>query len=190
MVVAHKSDLFHLRAAEGWLDLGSPTEALAELRLINPALRSHPDVLAFKWEVAANVKDWDQCLNLGNALIYCAPKDQRGWIAVCQTLYFTEHYPEAYDLAIAKLPEFNDQWQFLYELACYAALIGELDQARAFLQRAMEFGDAKHLRRLALEDPDLVPLKLGRKLRKNRAFRTPRPARTLRASNRSRRSSR
>ena len=39
------SDLHHLRAAEGWLELGSPAEARSELTHISAKRLDHPDVL-------------------------------------------------------------------------------------------------------------------------------------------------
>ena len=42
-------DCHHLRAADGWLELGSPAEAEAELALIAPEHQRHPDVLEMRW---------------------------------------------------------------------------------------------------------------------------------------------
>lgn len=38
-------DVHHLRAAQGWLELGNHLEADKELERITPQLRAHPDVL-------------------------------------------------------------------------------------------------------------------------------------------------
>jgi hypothetical protein len=38
-------DIHHLRAAQGWLELGNHLEANEELEKIAPALRAHPSVL-------------------------------------------------------------------------------------------------------------------------------------------------
>jgi hypothetical protein len=46
-------------AAEGWLELGSPTEANEELEKIAPRLRAHPDVLDIRWQIYAAAERWD-----------------------------------------------------------------------------------------------------------------------------------
>ena len=43
------SDLHHLRAAEGWLELGDWHSANEELENVTRELRAHPDVLAMRW---------------------------------------------------------------------------------------------------------------------------------------------
>jgi predicted Zn-dependent protease len=51
--------LFHLHAAEGWLDLGMHVEAFDELEAVEPLNRSHPAVLLMRSRVylAANKPD-------------------------------------------------------------------------------------------------------------------------------------
>ena len=41
-------DSFHLKAAEGWFELGNHLEANEELEKIAPKLRVHPDVLEIR----------------------------------------------------------------------------------------------------------------------------------------------
>ena len=41
-------DIFHLRAAESWLELGDAVSAAGELEAISPAERAHPAVLAIR----------------------------------------------------------------------------------------------------------------------------------------------
>jgi uncharacterized protein HemY len=59
----------HLRAAEGWLELGNPHEASEELENIAPRLRVHPDVLEIRWRIYAAAERWDACLDLAVAVV-------------------------------------------------------------------------------------------------------------------------
>jgi hypothetical protein len=43
-------------------------------------------------------------------------------------------------------------------MARYACQLGEIEEARAFLARAVELGDPGKVKLMALEDPDLAPL--------------------------------
>ncbi len=45
-----------------------------------------------------------------------------------------------------------------YNLACYACQLNRLDEARQWLGRAREIGDADEINRMALADEDLKPL--------------------------------
>ncbi len=45
-----------------------------------------------------------------------------------------------------------------YNLACYTAQLDDLKAAWQWLEKAFELGDAKKLKLMALEDPDLQPL--------------------------------
>jgi hypothetical protein len=45
-----------------------------------------------------------------------------------------------------------------YNLACYDCQLGNLKEARQWLEKAFDIGDSKRLKLMALDDPDLEPL--------------------------------
>ena len=49
-------DSFYLDAAQGWLGLGDHVQANEELEQISPTMRAHPDVLAVRYDVKANIE--------------------------------------------------------------------------------------------------------------------------------------
>ena len=59
-------------------------------------------------------------------------------------------------LEAAKL--FPDDDIIQYNLACYCAQLGPPDAAQAHLDKSYEFGDAKQIKLMALDDDDLKPL--------------------------------
>lgn len=148
----------HLRAAEGWLDLGAPAEAHAELDLIEPEGREHPDVLHLRWQIHRKTKEWECCFQFAQSLTEKAPEDPRAWTAMAQTLYFTSRIQEAYDLAVSKITTFPTHWPLYYDAACYACLTGRLGQAKQFLQLASALGDESEVKRMAAQDVDLKDL--------------------------------
>jgi hypothetical protein len=152
------SDALHVRAAEGWLELGNHVEASVELGQITPEHRAHPDVLNLRWLICQRAKDWNSCMEVARSLTDNYPSDPRGWVALAETLYFEKHYQDAYDLAVSKITTFPQYWPLYYDSACYACLTGRLEQAKQFLQLAMAYGEASAVRRKALEDPDLTSL--------------------------------
>ena len=52
---------------------------------------------------------------------------------------------------------FPKVWTIPYNLACYCAQLGRLDECRDWVKRAMAI-DAGTVRRAAIDDPDLKPL--------------------------------
>jgi hypothetical protein len=59
----------HLRAAEGWLELGNAAEATGELEQIAPALQSRPEVLAIRWQIHARERNWEKCVEVADLLV-------------------------------------------------------------------------------------------------------------------------
>ncbi len=54
---------------------------------------------------------------------------------------------------------FPDDSMIQYNLACYCAQLGQLDAAKEYLGKSYDLGDAKQIRRMALDDDDLKPLR-------------------------------
>jgi len=153
------ADQHRLRAAEGWLDLGNATEALAELDSLSAEVLGHPDVLNVRWQICRKAKQWETCYQVATRFTQVAPNDPRAWTSLAQTLYHTARVPEAYDLATSKITKFPKYWPLYYDAACYACLTGRLQQARQFLQLASALGDESEVKQLAAHDPDLDALR-------------------------------
>jgi putative SOS response-associated peptidase YedK len=62
-------DSIHLRASEGWLELGNHLEANEELEQITPEMRAHPAVLCLRYENYAKGKKWDGAAEIARALV-------------------------------------------------------------------------------------------------------------------------
>lgn len=153
-------DTHYLSAAMGWLELGNPAEARAELARINLAQQDHPDVLEVRWLVAAEEQRWEEGLQIAEVLVQRAPKRSSGWL---HRAYALRRVPDGSVLKAwnALLPAFDlfpKQPTILYNLSCYACQMGELDAARLWLKRAADVGGKDKIKRMALEDADLEPL--------------------------------
>ncbi len=70
----------HLLAAEGWLELGNPGEAKLEMDGISPKGRVHPEVLQLRWEICAKLKQWGECVDIGETLTRVDPERVVSWI--------------------------------------------------------------------------------------------------------------
>ena len=151
----------HLRAAIGWLELGNHVEAGEEIARITPALLDHPDVLEVRWAVCAAGASWDAALAVAETLVGIAPERSSGWVHRAYALRRSRG--GGLQLAWAALrpafEKFPKEDVIPYNLACYSAQFGRLDEAWEWLHKAMESaGDVKAIKERALADSDLQAL--------------------------------
>jgi tetratricopeptide (TPR) repeat protein len=149
-------DRRHLEAAEGWLGLGDWNSAGDELKLISPGMQTHPDVLRVRWDVCARSGDWETALEVGREISKAAPTLAFGWIQTAFALHELKRTTKARETLIGVLALFKRDWNVHYNLACYDAQLGNLDEAMGWLERALILNP--NARALALEDEDLKPV--------------------------------
>ncbi len=151
-------DSMHLLAAQGWLELGDPSEAAADLNRVSAAGREHPDFLEMQWQLFVRNKQWLDALRVAEAICRLAPESPFGWIHRSYCLHELRRTQEAWDALLPTAERFPKEWLVCYNLACYACQLGWMDQARAWFRRALQRGDSREIERLAATDPDLKPM--------------------------------
>ena len=151
-------DLFFLSAAVGWMELGNKSEARGELERISEQNREHPDVLELKWALAADEKEWASCVEIGEAMIRVAPDREFGWVHRSYALHEMGRTGDAWNALLPAVQKFPDEFLIPYNLACYAAQMNNLDEARFWLSKAVILGTAAKVRVMGLKDKDLKPL--------------------------------
>lgn len=149
-----------LLAASGWLELGCPTEALAELESLSESNRHHPDALELSWLVHAELRNWVEALAVATKLVTVAPERPAGWL---HRAYAIRRVPEgglqrAWELLLPAFERFPKETLIPYNLSCYACQMGQLEESRKWLRLALRIGDPKSIKRMALSDDDLRSL--------------------------------
>lgn len=153
-------DLHHARAAQGWLELGNPAEAEAELENISHPQLNHPVVLEIRWETSAKQAKWDLAKDIARTIVAESPDDASGWLHLS---YATRRatggsVQDAWDVLLPVGNRFPKVALVSYNLACYACQLGKPIVAWKWLQKAFESGDRDHFKFMALHDSDLQPL--------------------------------
>jgi len=154
-------DTHHVRAAQGWLELGNHVEAGEEIARVRAESLNHPEVLEVRWEICAAGRSWEAALQLAELLVSVAPGRASGWV---QRAYAMRRIKDGgLQLAWAALRPAFDKFPKVdtipYNLACYAAQFGRLDEAWDWLHKAMEAaGDIARIKARALADGDLERL--------------------------------
>jgi tetratricopeptide (TPR) repeat protein len=151
-------DSFHVSAAQGWMELGSPAEAQVELDKVAAEFQTHPEVMALRWEILSVGRNWEAALEVAAGMIHTAPHDPVGWFNRSYCLHELKRTDEARDNLLRVVDKFPLSGTMRYNLACYECQLGHLDQARSWLRKAFDLGDPAEMKSQALRDPDLRPL--------------------------------
>jgi tetratricopeptide (TPR) repeat protein len=151
-------DQHHLRAAQGWLELNNTPEAQKELEQIAPEFHDHPEVLDVRWRICAYTKNWEGCVELAEAGIQLDPHRPDGWIHRSFALHEMKRTQQAFDQLRPVADRFPSVWTIPYNLACYCAQLGRLEECNEWFQRAIAI-DAQSVKQSALDDPDLKPFR-------------------------------
>lgn len=149
----------HVNAASGWLELGNPDEARAELAKIPDDQLEHPDVLAVRWRLHASEDDWGKALEVSRRHVLAQPSAAEAWINQSYSLHELQRTNEAFRELRRVVDRFNLVGTIPYNLACYTCRMGLLDEARTWLKRAKKILGRAQLVVMAAEDPDLEPLR-------------------------------
>jgi tetratricopeptide (TPR) repeat protein len=151
-------DLHHLKAAEGWLELGDVVSASNELEEITPQMRAHPAVLSLRYEIYSKAKKWDIAAEIARALTQMLPNEPSAWISLA---YSTRRKSEngileARDILLQMESKFPREYLFPYNLACYHSQLMQFEEAERWFKKAMAI-DTKAVQKLAVIDEDLKP---------------------------------
>ena len=148
----------HVTAAEGWLELGNPAEAAAELAGVDSEWADHPAVIELEWQIQAHASQWETCLTLAARLVARHPELPAGYIHRSYALHELQRTAEARDQLLPALTLFPEEEILPYNLACYECRLGNLPRARQWLGQLFRRKDALTWRRAAQSDPDLASL--------------------------------
>lgn len=156
---ANPADRFHVDAASGWIGLGDLDSARAELKQVSPQIRNHPAVLIVQSELLFAEKNWEALLPLTEMLLRKFPKLDFLWIHRSFALHEMKRTKEALINLLPAAKKFPKHWLIRYNLACYCSQLGTLEDAMSWLQKAILFADKREIKAMALDDPDLKPLR-------------------------------
>ena len=152
-------DRHHVVAADGWLDLGLPSEALQELEQCSPGARRTRVAANVAWRAHAERRDWGTALAVAEQLVSEFPQEVGGWLHRSYALHELHRTQEASEALLPAAALFPKDPIIRYNLACYACRMGDLDAARRWLREVVRIQDVAFLKALAMDDPDLEALR-------------------------------
>ena len=159
--VTPELDITHKRlliAAQGYSELGLPELALDELDQLPEEVGKSAMGIESRLSVLMQAKRWKPALTVGRELCRLAPDKTAGFIHTAFCLHEMGKSREALDLLSSGPAALKAEPTYHYNLACYEAALGNIEQARAHLN--VSFAMDKSLKDYARTDPDLKLLAL------------------------------
>jgi len=145
-----------VQSAEGYLDLGMPDEASAELNGLPPEWTARIDVISLRAAIYSEAENWPMMRDFAEVLVKQCPEDSTHWIWFAFATRRCRSILEAQAILIDALKYHDSEPTIHFNLACYAAQTGDLPLARERLARACLLEPRKL--EVALADSDLEPL--------------------------------
>ena len=104
-------------------------------------------------------ENWEPLLPLTETLLLKFPKLDFLWINRSYALHELKRTQEAFEALLPAAKKFPKRWLIRYNLACYCSQLGELEAAMQWLQKAIDLTGEREIKAMALDDPDLKPLR-------------------------------
>jgi Flp pilus assembly protein TadD len=144
---------WQFRAACGYAELGMTRESIAELDEIECRFQNRPEVLQLRLHHLMHRKSWLRALTVSRKLCQVAPTCGAGYLHAGFCLHELGKTAQAKALLLKGPAVLLKEPIYYYNMGCYDALLGNVEEARCNLQTSFEM-DAS-FRELAKRDPDL-----------------------------------
>lgn len=150
-----------LRAAQGYAELGMVAAAWRELAAVGDEVQRRLDPDALQTEIVLLIKEgrWEDGLERSRHLNKLSPECLMGFIHGAYCLHELGRTDEALEFLRSGPRPLRREAVYHYNIACYRTVLGELDEARASLAKAIEIDP--EFRHSAKSDPDLEGLNLS-----------------------------
>jgi Flp pilus assembly protein TadD len=146
----------NLQAAIGYLHLDMHEDAMEELELLPVHRAGDPIVLRIRAHIYSQAEQWEALRETAALLSVISPEDSQHWIWLAYATRRCRSVEEAETILLGALQHHPREAIIHFNLACYAAVTGRIDQARTRLAEAIRIDPA--VAAMAVDDPDLAVL--------------------------------
>ena len=145
-----------LHAADGYLYLGLPDEALSEIEQIPVPEQTNASVMLAQVRVLLHLRRWKDAEDLSSQGVLQHPQEEEFTVQRAFALHQLNEGDRAVEVLLAA-PEWIRRTGILhYNLACYEARLGDISTARQCIRAAIQLNAA--MKKNARIDPDLQAL--------------------------------
>jgi predicted Zn-dependent protease len=146
-----------LLAAQGYIELDMPGEALRELDSLPDGARECEPAMQMRLFIVMRARQWQEAAALCERMRKVMPENSTGFIHGAFCLHEMGRTAEARALLLAGPAELKLEPTYHYNLGCYAAVLGDQEEARRYLNASFQMD--KKFRDIARLDPDLRSVK-------------------------------
>jgi predicted Zn-dependent protease len=143
-----------IRAAEGYCELGMLDDALAQLGELTPDQQERLEAIRLRIDILLRKQEWQPALELSLRMCVLYKKENYGFIHAAFCLHEMGRTHDAKQTLLDGPAALLEEAVYYYNLACYEAELGNLEQAKAYLRSSFQLD--RSLRDLAKNDPDLT----------------------------------
>jgi Tfp pilus assembly protein PilF len=148
--------LDHLQAAVGYLELGMLSEANDEIENLAPELKTSSAVFGVRLEIYRAAEKWSLMEVVARELWKRHQDQPVYWNDLAWAVRRAESVESANAILLQAVEKFPEDAMTHFNLACYSCQLGDIEQAKARVGKAIELDPKFKL--LALDDADLEPL--------------------------------
>ena len=146
----------HLQASVGYLALGMIEDAANEIELLPPDQKNSSEVLGVRMEIYRAAEKWTLMEVVARELWKRHQDDPLQWNDLAWVVRRASGLDESLKILSETLEKFPDDAMTHFNLGCYACQLGDIEEAKTRVRKAIEL-DTK-FKLLALDDADLEPL--------------------------------
>ena len=142
-----------LHAASGYLELGMIAEADGEIENLAPEDKNRREVLEVRLEIYREAKAWSLMEVAARELWKRHSDEPVYWTNLAWAVRRLDSIVAARDILLEAVERFPSDAMTHFNLGCYSCQLGDIDQAKTRVRKAIELDGQFKL--LALDDPDL-----------------------------------
>jgi len=147
----------NILTAQGYMELGLFEDARAELVALPKQAWERADVLETWVLCQMGEQRWEEALEMSRRLCEMQAREPGGFIHAAYCLHELGRTEEAMELLQNGPRSLRTKAVYFYNLGCYCAKLGRVDEAKRLLEKSFEIDNG--LRRVAKKDPDLAELR-------------------------------
>ena len=146
----------HINAAQGYLDLGMEQRAWDELDLIAARERAAAKVLELRLVILQHMEKWQMGAEIARGAVRRYPEHGSFYLLGAYHIRRADSLSAAFEFLRSGEEHLDALAGYWFKMACYHCQLGQLDETRECVRKAVEL-DRKY-QMMVLEDEDLRPL--------------------------------
>jgi len=146
-----------IRITQGYTELGMLDDALEQIDQLDSEHQDRLEILRMRLDILLRKKIWQDALPLSLRFCAISPSQPYGYVHAAFCLHELGRTSEAKETLLQGPAALLEEPVYYYNLGCYEAVLGNVEQAKAYLRASFRLD--KSFREMAKKDPDLKQIR-------------------------------